>query len=181
MGRDPAGLSYSDNYTKEHGQKKAEDVYHADHGRYVLQVSPGMDKMGLLASGAVHYDKTDGNMKPKPKGISKEDFEKRFLAISGSKMRAMGKKMVDICDSLEAIPETWAKDPSCVPPKFMVKRGWEIMREYYTNKDKAEVKENAVLQSKQRPQISDNSEWEYPTKVGLKGNQFAVYLKVCLC
>eukprot|EP00754_Rhynchopus_humris_P011506 Rhum_TRINITY_DN14236_c0_g1::Rhum_TRINITY_DN14236_c0_g1_i2::g.74663::m.74663/K13811/PAPSS; 3'-phosphoadenosine 5'-phosphosulfate synthase len=178
VGRDPAGLAYSDEYAKEHGQKKGDDVYHADHGRYVLQVSPGMGNMGLLASGAVHYDKTDGEMKPKPDGMSKADFAKQFLKISGSKMRQMGRMMVDVCESLDAIPSDWADKPSCVPPKFMVKTGWDIMRKYYKTKDEADVIANAVMQSKQRPRVAERTEVAYPTKVGMKGEDqmYAVYL-----
>eukprot|EP01064_Diplonema_japonicum_P012043 TRINITY_DN1951_c0_g2_i1.p1 TRINITY_DN1951_c0_g2~~TRINITY_DN1951_c0_g2_i1.p1 ORF type:complete len:1088 (+),score=341.12 TRINITY_DN1951_c0_g2_i1:39-3302(+) len=176
VGRDPAGLSYSDEYAQAHNQKKGDDVYEPDHGRYVLQVSPGMGKLGLLASGAVHYDKTDGEMKPKPAGITKDEFNNRFLKISGSKMRQMGRMMVDVCDSIEAIPATWSEDPKCVPPKFMVPSGWKIMREYYKSKDEPLVKANAVLQSKQIPTIAKQAKMVNATKVGLPGELFAVYL-----
>eukprot|EP00755_Sulcionema_specki_P038180 Sspe_Gene.23455::Locus_9109_Transcript_1_1_Confidence_1.000_Length_3391::g.23455::m.23455/K13811/PAPSS; 3'-phosphoadenosine 5'-phosphosulfate synthase len=177
VGRDPAGLSYSKQYAKAHNQSSAADVYDADHGRYVLQVSPGMENMGLLASGAVHYDKTDGEMKPKPSGMSKEEFNKRFLKISGSKMREMGRRMVEECAGIGAIPEDWASNPSCVPPKFMVPTGWKIMREYYKNRDDPVVAANAVMQAKQRPQIAENAFPENATKVGLPGQLFAVFLK----
>ena len=176
VGRDPAGLSYSKTYAEAHKQESGEDVYHADHGRYVLQLSPGMGELGLLASGAVHYDKTDGTMKPKPEGITSEEFASRFLKISGSKMRKMGAAGVDVCKSLEDIPEDWAKNPSCVPPNFMVPSGWDIMKTYYANKDDLSVKENAVMQSKQLPVVSDNVLIVNGTKMGLPGkSMFAVY------
>ncbi|KAJ9465893.1 ATP sulfurylase 1 [Diplonema papillatum] len=175
VGRDPAGLTYSDQYARAHNQSKGDDVYDADHGRYVLQVSPGVGSLGLLASGAVHYDKRDGNMKPKPKGMTKDEFNANFLKISGSKMREMGKKMVDVCESLEAIPANWAENPACVPPNFMVPTGWHIMRNYYLNKDDPVVKANAVLQSKQAPLAARNVDLKNITKVGLVGNHFAAY------
>eukprot|EP01063_Lacrimia_lanifica_P034813 TRINITY_DN6524_c2_g2_i1.p1 TRINITY_DN6524_c2_g2~~TRINITY_DN6524_c2_g2_i1.p1 ORF type:complete len:1118 (+),score=533.49 TRINITY_DN6524_c2_g2_i1:48-3401(+) len=177
VGRDPAGLSYSDNHAEEFKQKKGEDVYHADHGRYVLQMSPGMGNMGLLASGAVHYEKASGTMKPKPDGMSKKEFGEKFLKISGSKMRAMGKKMVDLCDGVDSIPSNWAEDPSCVPPGFMVKKGWDIMKNYYAHKDEPEVIANAIVYSKQRPDIALLAESDYPTKVGLSDDKYAIYLK----
>eukprot|EP01060_Flectonema_neradi_P017532 TRINITY_DN243_c3_g2_i1.p1 TRINITY_DN243_c3_g2~~TRINITY_DN243_c3_g2_i1.p1 ORF type:complete len:1120 (+),score=295.18 TRINITY_DN243_c3_g2_i1:52-3411(+) len=176
VGRDPAGLSYSDEYAKSHGQESGDDVYHADHGRYVLQLSPGMGELGLLASGAVHYDKTDGTMKPKPAGMSSEEFKKRFLKISGSKMRKMGRNEVDICESLEAIPDDWAENPSCVPPKFMVPEGWKIMKRYYVEKSQPGKMENAVMQSKQLPFTAEGVKIVNGTKMGLDGEPlFAVY------
>eukprot|EP01060_Flectonema_neradi_P017533 TRINITY_DN243_c3_g3_i1.p1 TRINITY_DN243_c3_g3~~TRINITY_DN243_c3_g3_i1.p1 ORF type:complete len:1091 (+),score=300.03 TRINITY_DN243_c3_g3_i1:44-3316(+) len=177
VGRDPAGLSYSGEYAKAHNQSSGDDVYHADHGRYVLQVSPGVGRLGLLASGAVHYDKTDGTMKPKPAGMTKDEFNSRFLKISGSKMRKMGAMGVDVCDSLDAIPATWATTPACVPPGFMVPTGWAIMRDYYKNRDEPLVKANAVLQSKQIPKVANNVEIVNATKNGLPGELFAVYFK----
>eukprot|EP01065_Artemidia_motanka_P045793 TRINITY_DN679_c0_g1_i1.p1 TRINITY_DN679_c0_g1~~TRINITY_DN679_c0_g1_i1.p1 ORF type:complete len:1111 (+),score=380.75 TRINITY_DN679_c0_g1_i1:115-3333(+) len=176
VGRDPAGLPYSDAYAKAHNQSKADDVYEPDHGRYVLQMSPGIGSMGFLASGAVHYDKTDGEMKPKPAGMSKSEFGKRFLKISGSKMRQMGRMGVDVCESMEAIPSDWSDSPACVPPKFMVRSGWKIMREYYQTREDPVVKANAIMQSKQRPQVAANARMENATKVGIPGNQFGVYL-----
>eukprot|EP01063_Lacrimia_lanifica_P034109 TRINITY_DN6231_c2_g1_i1.p1 TRINITY_DN6231_c2_g1~~TRINITY_DN6231_c2_g1_i1.p1 ORF type:complete len:1158 (+),score=462.41 TRINITY_DN6231_c2_g1_i1:43-3474(+) len=171
VGRDPAGLGYSDQH-----QSKGEDVYQADHGRYVLQMSPGMGGLGLLASGAVHYDTQDGEMRPKPDGISKEEFSKRFLKISGSKMRKMGKMKVDMCKSLDDIPKDWADNPSCVPPNFMVPTGWDIMKDYYVHKDEEDVIANAIVYSKQRPEVAALTKVEFATKVGLDGNQYSVYV-----
>ena len=176
VGRDPAGLSYSNDYMKSHNQT-SDDVYHADHGRYVLQVSPGVGRLGLLASGAVHYDKTDGTMKPKPAGMTKDEFNARFLKISGSKMRKMGAMGVEVCDTLASIPATWSTTPACVPPGFMVPTGWKIMKDYYKSRDEPLVKANAVLQSKQIPRVSSNAETVNATKNGLPGELFAVYLK----
>merc|ERR1719231_1876113 len=59
----------------------------------------------------------------------------------------------------------------------MVRSGWQIMREYYQTRADPVVKQNAMLQSKQRPAISTNAEMENATKVGMPGNLFAVFLK----
>jgi len=177
VGRDPAGLPYSDSYAKAHNQSKGDDVYEPDHGRYVLQMSPGIGEMGFLASGAVHYDKTDGEMKPKPPGMTKSEFSKQFLKISGSKMRQMGQLGVDLCENMEAIPSNWADHPACVPPKFMVRSGWKIMREYYQTRSDPLVKANAIMQSKQYPAVATSAVSVNNTRVGLPGQQFAVYLK----
>lgn len=64
VGRDPAGMKGS----IEAATFKEEDLYHPDHGRYVLQTSPGLGEMELVAFQQVKYDKRDHTMKtPDPK------------------------------------------------------------------------------------------------------------------
>mmetsp|Transcript_13952 Transcript_13952/g.21097 ORF Transcript_13952/g.21097 Transcript_13952/m.21097 type:complete len:1286 (-) Transcript_13952:194-4051(-) len=117
-GRDPAGIKRS----KSAG---GGDFYKGEHGRYVLQNSPGLGDMQILSFGKVYYDKTDSKMKARDSSRKSD-----FLSISGSKMRAMAGKGVIECGS---IPEDWEDTLSCVPPGFMVPEGWKIMTEYYQN------------------------------------------------
>ncbi|GAB5367969.1 hypothetical protein AAMO2058_001277700 [Amorphochlora amoebiformis] len=118
-GRDPAGIKRS----KHAG---GGDFYKGDHGRYVLQTSPGLGDMKILSFGKVFYDKKDQTMKPR------DDSRKNdFLSISGSKMRAMARKGVKPCAG--EIPDDWEDTLNCVPPGFMVPDGWQIMIEYYQN------------------------------------------------
>lgn len=64
VGRDPAGVKGS----PEAATFKEDDLYHPDHGRYVLQTSPGLGEMELVAFQQVKYDKRDHTMKtPDPK------------------------------------------------------------------------------------------------------------------
>ena len=64
VGRDPAGMKGS----AEAATFKEDDLYHPDHGRYVLQTSPGLGEMELVAFQQVKYDKRDHTMKtPDPK------------------------------------------------------------------------------------------------------------------
>ena len=64
VGRDPAGMKGS----AEAATFKDDDLYHPDHGRYVLQTSPGLGDMELVAFQQVKYDKRDHTMKtPDPK------------------------------------------------------------------------------------------------------------------
>eukprot|EP01062_Namystynia_karyoxenos_P037460 TRINITY_DN27262_c0_g3_i2.p1 TRINITY_DN27262_c0_g3~~TRINITY_DN27262_c0_g3_i2.p1 ORF type:complete len:843 (+),score=194.77 TRINITY_DN27262_c0_g3_i2:260-2788(+) len=177
VGRDPAGLPYSEEYTRAHNLSGFVDVYDFDHGRYVLQMSPGIGSMGFLASSAVHYDKTDGEMRARPPGLSDEEFSRRFLGISGGKMRQMGARGVDLCPSIEQIPPDWSEDPSCVPPKFMSPGGWKVMREYYQSRDDAGARARAVMESKQRPALAPGVAAEHEMQQGLPGGSYAVYLQ----
>jgi 3'-phosphoadenosine 5'-phosphosulfate synthase len=67
VGRDPAGMPYSS------GPNKKEDIYKGEHGRYVLQMSPGLGDMSIMSFGKVYYDKKDHTMKPKDKSRA-DDF-----------------------------------------------------------------------------------------------------------
>ena len=45
------------------GPLKGEDLYHPDHGRYVLMASPGVGDMEFLGFEKVYYDKKDHTMR----------------------------------------------------------------------------------------------------------------------
>jgi len=117
VGRDPAGMPFSS------GSNEGDDIYHPDHGRYVLMSSPGVGQMRFLGFEKVYYDKRDHNMRlPDP---SREDD---FISISGSKMRKLAALGAKPCPA--AIPSDLVK-AKCIPPGFMVQKGWEIVSDYY--------------------------------------------------
>merc|ERR1719487_1103640 len=117
VGRDPAGMPFSS------GPQEGDDLYHPDHGRYVLMSSPGVGDMNFLGFEKVYYDKRDHNMRlPDP---SREDD---FISISGSKMRKLAAIGAKPCPP--QIPSDLIK-AKCIPPGFMVQKGWEIVSDYY--------------------------------------------------
>ena len=117
VGRDPAGMPYSG------GPNEGDDIYNPDHGRYVLMASPGVGQMEFLGFSKVYYDKRDHNMRDKDK--SRPDD---FISISGSKMRKLAALGAKPC------PATIPSDliaAKCIPPGFMVEKGWDIVSDYY--------------------------------------------------
>jgi len=120
-GRDPAGIKRSKNANQ---MQVGGDFYDGNHGRYVLQTSPGLGEMKILSFSKVVYDKLDNKMKP-PDKSRKSDF----LSISGSTMRALAKKGAPPCP--DDIPSNWEETKPCIPNGFMVKRGWDLMIQYY--------------------------------------------------
>eukprot|EP00472_Partenskyella_glossopodia_P011562 CAMPEP_0197530552 /NCGR_PEP_ID=MMETSP1318-20131121/32196_1 /TAXON_ID=552666 /ORGANISM="Partenskyella glossopodia, Strain RCC365" /LENGTH=969 /DNA_ID=CAMNT_0043086441 /DNA_START=59 /DNA_END=2968 /DNA_ORIENTATION=+ len=120
-GRDPAGIKRSKNKNQ---LTVGGDFYDGNHGRYVLQTSPGLGEMKILSFSKVYYDRTDNKMK-QPDKSRKSDF----LSISGSTMRALAKKGAPPCP--DHIPDNWEETKPCIPNGFMVKRGWDMMCEYY--------------------------------------------------
>merc|ERR1719446_1775025 len=117
VGRDPAGMPFSS------GPLEGDDMYHPDHGRYALMSSPGVGQMEFLGFEKVYYDKKDYTMRlPDP---SREDD---FISISGSKMRKLAAIGAKPCG--KKIPSDLIK-AKCIPPGFMVQRGWEIVSDYY--------------------------------------------------
>jgi len=156
VGRDPAGMKGS----AEAATFKEDDLYHPDHGRYVLQTSPGLGEMELVAFQQVKYDKRDHTMKtPDPKrpvrvyGVKrayllclyviprfdmlttfyrsrKQQSQDDFISISGSKMRLLARNGAVPC-SLPMPTDVVAAN--CVPPGFMVPTGWATVVDYYQN------------------------------------------------
>lgn len=91
----------------------------------MLQTSPGLGDMELVAFQQVKYDKKDHTMKtPDPK--RPDDF----ISISGSKMRALARNGATPC-SVPMPSDVVAAN--CVPPGFMVPTGWQIVVDYYQN------------------------------------------------
>lgn len=127
VGRDPAGMK---------GSLRAlahpdGDLYDGNHGRYVLQNSPGIGNMQMLSFVKVMYDTTDNVMK-----VPDESRIQDFISISGSKMRLLAKNGATPCSSTNIPTDLVAAN--CVPPGFMVPKGWNQVVDYYRNVDDAE-------------------------------------------
>jgi len=124
VGRDPAGMPYSSNpYWSKKEDLEGEDIYHPDHGRYVLMTSPGVGSMKFLGFSKVYYDKQDHTMRNKDESRADD-----FISISGSKMRklaAIGAKPCPLKIPSDLIAA------KCIPPGFMVEKGWNVVSDYY--------------------------------------------------
>lgn len=127
VGRDPAGMKGSPNAVAH----PDDDLYDGNHGRYVLQNSPGIGDMKMLSFVKVMYDITDNVMK-----IPDDSRPQDFISISGSKMRLLARNGATPCSPTN-IP-TDLVEANCVPSGFMVPKGWEQVVEYYKNVDDAE-------------------------------------------
>jgi len=124
VGRDPAGMKGS-HLAVEH---QDDDLYDGDHGRYVLQNSPGIGSMKMLSFVKVMYDISDNVMK-----VPDESRMDDFISISGSKMRLLARNGAVPCSATD-IP-TDLVESNCVPKGFMVPKGWDIVVDYYKNID----------------------------------------------
>eukprot|EP00903_Cladosiphon_okamuranus_P011445 g10782.t1 len=126
VGRDPAGMKGS----PEAQAAPDDDLYDAEHGRYVLWMSPGVGSMKMLEFSQVYYDKKSHTMTaPDP---TREDD---FISISGSKMRKLAAQGAKPCP--DDIPSDLLA-ANCIPPGFMVQTGWDIVCDYYQNVDTKE-------------------------------------------
>jgi 3'-phosphoadenosine 5'-phosphosulfate synthase len=122
VGRDPAGMKGS----PEAVAHPDDDLYDGDHGRYVLQNSPGIGDMKMLSFVKVMYDITDNTMK-----LPDESRMDDFISISGSKMRLLARNGAVPC-APDNIP-TDLVAANCVPSGFMVPKGWDHVVDYYKN------------------------------------------------
>jgi 3'-phosphoadenosine 5'-phosphosulfate synthase len=122
VGRDPAGMKGSLNAVAH----PDDDLYDGDHGRYVLQNSPGIGDMKMLSFSKVMYDVKDDVMK-----LPDESRLDDFISISGTKMRTLAAQGATLC-SPGHIP-TDLLSANCIPSGFMVDKGWDIVVDYYKN------------------------------------------------
>lgn len=99
VGRDPAGMSHP---------VEKRDLYDADHGKKVLSMAPGLERLNILPFKVAAYDKTQGKM-----AFFDPTRPQDFLFISGTKMR------------------TLAKNKENPPDGFMCPGGWKVLVEYY--------------------------------------------------
>ncbi|XP_020241443.1 LOW QUALITY PROTEIN: ATP sulfurylase 1, chloroplastic-like [Asparagus officinalis] len=99
VGRDPAGMSHP---------VEKRDLYDADHGKKVLSMAPGLERLNILPFRVAAYDKTQGKM-----DFFDPSRPQDFLFISGTKMR------------------TLAKNKENPPDGFMCPGGWKVLVEYY--------------------------------------------------
>jgi 3'-phosphoadenosine 5'-phosphosulfate synthase len=127
VGRDPAGMKGS----SEAVAHQDDDLYDGDHGRYVLQNSPGLGDMKMLSFVKVMYDITDNEMK-----IPDENRINDFISISGSKMRLLARNGATPCSRTNIPTDLVAAN--CVPAGFMVPGGWAKVVDYYKHIDEDE-------------------------------------------
>jgi 3'-phosphoadenosine 5'-phosphosulfate synthase len=127
VGRDPAGMKGSPNAVGH----PDEDLYDGNHGRYVLQNSPGIGDMKMLSFVKVMYDITDNVMK-----IPDPNRPQDFISISGSKMRLLARNGATPCSPTN-IPADLV-EANCVPSGFMVPKAWNGVVDYYSHVDDTE-------------------------------------------
>ncbi|KAJ0521752.1 putative sulfate adenylyltransferase [Helianthus annuus] len=96
---DPAGMGHP---------VEKRDLYNADHGKKVLSMAPGLERLNILPFKVAAYDKTQQKME-----FFDPSRPQDFLFISGTKMR------------------TLAKNRENPPDGFMCPGGWEVLVEYY--------------------------------------------------
>ncbi|KAL8486483.1 hypothetical protein ACS0TY_023241 [Phlomoides rotata] len=99
VGRDPAGMSHP---------IEDRDLYDADHGKKVLSMAPGLERLNILPFKVAAYDKTQSKM-----AFFDPSRAQDFQFISGTKMR------------------TLAKNKESPPDGFMCPGGWKVLVEYY--------------------------------------------------
>ncbi|KAM3326570.1 ATP sulfurylase 1, chloroplastic [Capsicum chacoense] len=106
VGRDPAGMGHP---------LEKRDLYDADHGKKVLSMAPGLERLNILPFKVAAYDKTQNKM-----AFFDPSRPQDFLFISGTKMR------------------TLAKNKESPPDGFMCPGGWKILVDYYDSLTPAE-------------------------------------------
>ncbi|KAL4578985.1 hypothetical protein LXL04_015120 [Taraxacum kok-saghyz] len=105
VGRDPAGMGHP---------TEKRDLYDPDHGKKVLSMAPGLEKLNILPFRVAAYDMVDKKM-----AFFDPSRAKDFLFISGTKMR------------------TFARTGESPPDGFMCPGGWEVLVKYYANCEEA--------------------------------------------
>ncbi|KAL2543330.1 ATP sulfurylase 2 [Abeliophyllum distichum] len=99
VGRDPAGMGHP---------TEKRDLYDPDHGKKVLSMAPGLEKLNILPFRVAAYDTVEKKM-----AFFDPSRAKDFLFISGTKMR------------------TYARTGENPPDGFMCPGGWQVLVKYY--------------------------------------------------
>ncbi|KAJ4702094.1 ATP sulfurylase [Melia azedarach] len=99
VGRDPAGMGHP---------TEKRDLYDPDHGKKVLSMAPGLEKLNILPFRVAAYDTVEKKM-----AFFDPSRAKDFLFISGTKMR------------------TYARNGENPPDGFMCPGGWKVLVQYY--------------------------------------------------
>ncbi|EHA8591048.1 hypothetical protein COCNU_scaffold031697G000020 [Cocos nucifera] len=99
VGRDPAGMKHP---------KEDRDLYDPDHGKKVLSMAPGLEKLNILPFKVAAYD-----TKKRKMDFFDPSRPQDYLFISGTKMRSLAQNR---------------EDP---PDGFMCPGGWKVLVEYY--------------------------------------------------
>ncbi|KAK1321834.1 ATP sulfurylase 2 [Acorus calamus] len=110
VGRDPAGMSHP---------TEKRDLYDPDHGKKVLSMAPGLEKLNILPFRVAAYDTLQKKM-----AFFEPSRAQDFLFISGTKMR------------------TYARTGESPPNGFMCPGGWKVLVNYY---ESLQTEENGQL------------------------------------
>lgn len=116
VGRDPAGMGHP---------TEKRDLYDPDHGKKVLSMAPGLEKLNILPFRVAAYDTVAKEM-----AFFDPSRAKDFLFISGTKMRA------------------YARSGENPPQGFMCPKGWEVLVKYYESlqaDEEAAAHKSAIL------------------------------------
>ncbi|KAJ4747285.1 Bifunctional 3'-phosphoadenosine 5'-phosphosulfate synthase 2 [Rhynchospora pubera] len=101
VGRDPAGMGHP---------TEKRDLYNPDHGKKVLSMAPGLEKLNILPFKVAAYDQVAKKM-----AFFEPSRSQDFLFISGTKMR------------------NFAKSGENPPDGFMCPGGWKVLVDYYNS------------------------------------------------
>ncbi|EEF52700.1 sulfate adenylyltransferase, putative [Ricinus communis] len=113
VGRDPAGMGHP---------TEKRDLYDPDHGKKVLSMAPGLEKLNILPFRVAAYDTLAKKM-----AFFDPSRAQDFLFISGTKMR------------------TYARTGENPPDGFMCPSGWEVLVRYYQSLQVEEAQKATVL------------------------------------
>ncbi|GAB2293875.1 AP-2 complex subunit sigma [Dionaea muscipula] len=115
VGRDPAGMGHP---------TEKRDLYDPDHGKKVLSMAPGLEKLNILPFRVAAYDTVAKEM-----AFFDPSRAQDFLFISGTKMR------------------NYARNGESPPDGFMCPRGWQVLVKYYESLQSEEAKQQSTALS----------------------------------
>ncbi|KAF3446761.1 hypothetical protein FNV43_RR11941 [Rhamnella rubrinervis] len=115
VGRDPAGMGHP---------TEKRDLYDPDHGKKVLSMAPGLEKLNILPFRVAAYDTVQKKM-----AFFDPSRAKDFLFISGTKMR------------------TYARSGENPPDGFMCPGGWKVLVQYYQSLQAEEASQQPAVLS----------------------------------
>nr|XP_010920274.1 ATP sulfurylase 2 [Elaeis guineensis]XP_010920275.1 ATP sulfurylase 2 [Elaeis guineensis]XP_029120092.1 ATP sulfurylase 2 [Elaeis guineensis] len=115
VGRDPAGMGHP---------TEKRDLYDPDHGKKVLSMAPGLEKLNILPFRVAAYDTVEKKM-----AFFDPSRAQEFLFISGTKMR------------------TYARNGESPPDGFMCPGGWKVLVSYYESLQSEETWKQSVAMS----------------------------------
>ncbi|EXC00967.1 ATP sulfurylase 2 [Morus notabilis] len=115
VGRDPAGMGHP---------TEKRDLYDPDHGKKVLSMAPGLEKLNILPFRVAAYDTVQKKM-----AFFDPSRAKDFLFISGTKMR------------------NYARTGENPPDGFMCPGGWKVLVNYYQSLQAEEASQQAAVLS----------------------------------
>ncbi|KAJ4847871.1 AP-2 complex subunit sigma [Turnera subulata] len=118
VGRDPAGMGHP---------TEKRDLYDPDHGKKVLSMAPGLEKLNILPFRVAAYDNVAKKM-----AFFDPTRAKDFLFISGTKVGTM---------------RTYARTGENPPDGFMCPGGWQVLVKYYESLQTEEAAGKPVVVS----------------------------------